>query len=699
MPGPASRVAAFPLPTCLPSSSHSRLLRWRGCTPDRRVRLLLPRPAKRRPAGSTPVSPSFTPASGTHKITPKGLDDFMINPAKVSAMIDAIRDRDAKLGDELQARRQGARDTVEAEGFVPEWPAEGRVLGPSPQLVAETIVLRTGRPVLAVSHNEPDLTFTDAESEVWKDRLSTCRSALLPAIRAVGRIELENNPRFDWVGTGWLVKPDVIVTNRHVASEFGKRSGETFVFRQGTGGQYMNASIDFLQEAGSGECRSFRLKKILSIEDEDGPDLAFLQVEGDGLAPEIGLSTGAAALKQMIAAIGYPARDSRIPDVQLMDTIFGDVYDKKRLAPGQIIQCKGDDLEHDCSTLGGNRGSVLLDLASGQALGIHFAGKFLEANYAVPSAVLAERLEAALKGGTAPKPASNPLPDRPATQPQVTATPPANNSGTLATLTCTIPLKVTVEIGMPQTGAPAVVSRAADVPDVPVTEGAPEDYLNREGYNEDFLGEDMRVSLPEVTRDAGQVVEFQFDGETQSVLKYEHFSVVMNRKRRMCFFSAVNINGKVPGKATRTEWRFDPRIDKSLQIMYECYGNPPKFSRGHMTRREDPVWGKSAEAALGNSDSLHVTNATPQMQSFNAPIWLGLEDYALKNARRDKMMISVFTGPILKDNDPIRFGVKIPRSFWKVIAFIHDDTGELTATGYSASQDEQLPEFVFGDYD
>ena len=70
--------------------------------------------------------------------------------------------------------------------------------------------------------------------------------------------------------------------------------------------------------------------------------------------------------------------------------------------------------------------------------------------------------------------------------------------------------------------------------------------------------------------------------------------------------------------------------------MYECYGNPPKFSRGHMTRREDPVWGKPDEAALGNADSMHVTNVTPQMQSFNAPIWLGLEDYALQHARRTK---------------------------------------------------------------
>ena len=96
--------------------------------------------------------------------------------------------------------------------------------------------------------------------------------------------------------------------------------------------------------------------------------------------------------------IGYPARDSRIPDQQLVENIFGDVYDKKRLAPGQIILSAAGDLEHDCSTLGGNSGSVVLDLASGQALGIHFAGRFLEANFAVPASVVAERLNAVLNG-------------------------------------------------------------------------------------------------------------------------------------------------------------------------------------------------------------------------------------------------------------------------------------------------------------
>ncbi|HEV2846628.1 MAG TPA: DNA/RNA non-specific endonuclease, partial [Thermoanaerobaculia bacterium] len=153
--------------------------------------------------------------------------------------------------------------------------------------------------------------------------------------------------------------------------------------------------------------------------------------------------------------------------------------------------------------------------------------------------------------------------------------------------------------------------------------------------------------------------------------------------------------------APRRRWRLDPRIPEDAQILRECYGNPPKFSRGHMTRRQDPIWGSQENAELGNADSMHVTNAVPQMQVFNAGIWLGLEDYALENAKRDDMRISVFTGPFLRDDDPVQFGVQIPVSFWKVIAFIHDETGELSATGYTMSQEDFLreDEFVFGQHE
>jgi endonuclease G len=175
----------------------------------------------------------------------------------------------------------------------------------------------------------------------------------------------------------------------------------------------------------------------------------------------------------------------------------------------------------------------------------------------------------------------------------------------------------------------------------------------------------------------------------------------MSRSRRLCIFSAVNINGKESRKSKRPAWRTDGRISSDAQILKECYGDPPMFSRGHTTRREDPVWGAFEEAELGNHDSMHVTNTVPQMQPFNAGIWLALENYALENAREDDMRISVFTGPFLLKKDPTKFGVQIPVTFWKIIAFIHDETGDLSATGYTMSQKGFLreEEYVFGQHE
>jgi DNA/RNA endonuclease G (NUC1) len=226
------------------------------------------------------------------------------------------------------------------------------------------------------------------------------------------------------------------------------------------------------------------------------------------------------------------------------------------------------------------------------------------------------------------------------------------------------------------------------------------DYKGREGYAAKFLGDRFEIPLPSVVRDAEDVLKYANDGKADTVLRYEHYSVVMSKSRRMCFFSAANIDGGQSRKGARVAWKWDPRIPRTQQIMNECYGAPPKFSRGHMTRREDPGWGDPKTAKRGNEDSMHVTNTTPQMQAFNAPIWLALEDYALQHAREDEMKISVFTGPYFATNDPVMYGIKIPRAFWKVIAFIHDDTGELCATGYQMTQQQSLPdeEFVFGTF-
>jgi endonuclease G len=603
--------------------------------------------------------------------------------SRLQGAVAAIEEADASLGTELKdvraTRARGAG--LESRPAHPSLPDD---------LAPETIVLRTGRPVLTVRNDEAELTFADAESEVWRARLLAARDRLAPAIRAAGRIEVDRHG-LDWLGTGWLVADDVVVTNRHVAAEFGRRQGERFVFRQGFGGP-MASRIDFREEVGGSGAREFALARILHIEDDGGPDVAFLQVTprtGDPLARPIALAARTPCARQQVAVIGYAARDSRIPEQDLMLRIFGDVFDKKRLAPGQVKRVEDGLVLHDCSTLGGNSGSVVLDLETGEALALHFSGRFLDANFAVPARTIAERLRGLREGA-----------------PRTSVAPAAGADRGLAITVgragVTIPLFVRVEVGEPQAdGGPAPGGRATTLPDdlgpdgEAIEEGRPEDYADRQGYDAGFLG--MPVPLPDV-RDDGDVLRFELDGRTLRELKYEHFSVVMSKSRKLCRYSAVNLDGALSTRKKRPGWRRDPRIRADQQIDGGCYGSAPRFSRGHMTRREDPVWGTDESAARGNSDSMHVTNAVPQMQTFNAGIWLGLEDYALDHARADRMRISVFTGPVLREDDPFRFGVQIPTTFWKVIAFEHDQTGALCATGYTLAQDDFLSdeEFVFG---
>ena len=644
----------------------------------------------------------------------------MFDNQKVKDMLARLASDDDELGGELRERLN--RPVAEV-AMAPRLGVRG---GPSiggPPMMAETIVLRTGRPVLAIKQNTVELEFRDADSQVWKQRLINAKGNLAKPILAVGRIDLVGHPDYEWVGTGWLVRPDILATNRHVAGIFARSSGDRFTFRLGAGGRPISASIDFLREVGNAERRAHQIQDVLHIEDEDGPDLALLRVSSIPDATPILLSTDEPKEKTQVAVIGYPARDSRLPDQDLMEELFGNVYDRKRLAPGQIKGIENDMLLHDCSTLGGNSGSVVLDLASGKALGIHFAGRFLESNFAVPASVIEDRVQTRERPNgrrSTPAPSSSRHVAAPATptvaaQP-VAATPVSNGAGKFE---CVIPLKLTFEVGTPIV-ASAAVATAVATPASPIVthlatytdageddillapEAAPSAYLDRKGYQPNFLGADIPIALPKITRDAGQIVQFNFNGNPRETeLRYLHFSVLMHRARRMCFFSAVNIDGKQSKKTKRPGWAFDPRIPKELQIMKECYGEAPRFSRGHMTRREDPAWGSADVAQRGNADSMHVTNTVPQMQTFNGGIWLGLEDYALQNAREDDMKICVITGPVFHRQDPVMFGIKVPRVFWKVIAFIHDQSGKLSATGYSISQEKFLSEdeFVFGAYE
>lgn len=595
-----------------------------------------------------------------------------------------------------------------------------------PTMMQETIVLLKGRPVLDIKGGQAVLDINEIESQVWKTRLQSSLGMLNQHVPAVGRIELQNHVSgFDFVGTGWFVRDNIVVTNRHVASLFAGRDNGKLVFAPGLDGTPVRAMIDFIEEFGSSAAAEFPLFDVVHIEGLSGPDIAFLRVEpigGQQLPPPISLDGSMADVGDQVAVIGYPARDPNFPQPAEMDRIFGNRYDKKRLAPGMVTKSNSTEFLHDCSTLGGNSGSEIVSLKSGKAVALHFAGTLFTANHAVPIPIVIEKLDKVVTRSSGKSPAApvppSPSPDSSSATGEVKEDSQAQSVAIPASerfLEMVIPIRIRVEIGEqgqasfsagPSAPSSAVVSGATSSrPDdelMEVSEARPEDYRNRRGYDPKFLGEDFEAPLPKFIENKDDILEFEVSGKKQTELRYTHFSVVMSRSRRMCRFSACNVDGLQSKSTVRAAWRMDPRIPDSAQILKECYGNEPKFSRGHMTRREDPAWGTKAVANLGNTDSMHVTNTVPQMQPFNGGIWLELEDYALQNAREDEMRISVFTGPFLASNDPFRFGVKIPISFWKILIFVHDETGELSATGYTMSQKSFLPapqaEFVFGEH-
>jgi endonuclease G len=274
-----------------------------------------------------------------------------------------------------------------------------------------------------------------------------------------------------------------------------------------------------------------------------------------------------------------------------------------------------------------------------------------------------------------------------------------------------VPLRVVVSI---DGDAGAVVSAAAGAPALPAGDlekiSIDPDYDARIGYDAEFLGSgDHAVPLPRLgpglIEDAAPLLEPQ--GGNRHLLHYHHFSLVMNRRRRLAFFTAVNIDGArhASVKRERDAWFFDPRIDRADQAGEEVY-RANALDRGHLVRRLDPAWGSSLKVAkVANDDTFHFTNCSPQHADFNqnGTTWAGLEDYILHHARNRDLRVSVVTGPVLADRDEAYRGIRLPREFWKVVAMVKDD-GLLSVTAYLLSQAELLrdvleeEEFSYGDY-
>jgi hypothetical protein len=248
------------------------------------------------------------------------------------------------------------------------------------------IVHLEGRPAMLIEDGD----FGRPPHE-WS-HLTERRAQIREVIARSGRIEVAGHVELDWVGTASLVAPETLMTNRHVAQEFSARRGERWTFRQG-----MTSRVDFLAEMGSTASLEFEISEVLAIHDEH--DVALLRVErtsSDGRALPQPLVVAASEPPDLfdrdVYVVGYPAWDSRRNEPEPIRRIFADVYNVKRLQPGRTVgySTMYSALEHDCSTLGGNSGSPVVDLETNRVIGLHFGGRYGVGNYAVPLWTLAD---------------------------------------------------------------------------------------------------------------------------------------------------------------------------------------------------------------------------------------------------------------------------------------------------------------------
>ena len=149
----------------------------------------------------------------------------------------------------------------------------------------------------------------------------------------------------------------------------------------------------------------------------------------------------------------------------------------------------------------------------------------------------------------------------------------------------------------------------------------------------ELLGPELYLPLPGVTGSA-------------AVLRYLHFTVVMNPARRLAHYVAYNIDGSqfVKLKRDLDKWSSDPLLPESLQMNLPLLMQSP-FDRGHLMARSTGCWGELRSAQISARQAFYWPNVAPQHQKLNRYWWLALEIWERQTATA-RGRLTGFSGPV-----------------------------------------------------
>jgi DNA/RNA endonuclease G (NUC1) len=224
-----------------------------------------------------------------------------------------------------------------------------------------------------------------------------------------------------------------------------------------------------------------------------------------------------------------------------------------------------------------------------------------------------------------------------------------------------------------------------------------ENLLKCKGYDPKFIDNKVNIDPVKVLTSDLKGLLPTVEGNDKGILHYTGLSVLYNTKRRVPFFAAYNIDGKLKTDTeTRPKFRNDPRMKAEQQLGFPFYDlrmDITEFEIGHMASNKE--MGRGKDGKLRAYQTFHFTNSVPQAEKLNTGIWKGLEGYIISEAAtlKNNKRICVFTGPLLKSNDPKYLedkSFRIPLLFFKVIVFPTDKG--LFSTAFLMSHEKKMIE-------
>ncbi len=272
-------------------------------------------------------------------------------------------------------------------------------LTPRQNMALEAVLHTRGRPALKVKGNDIESIDDTAHpgSGFWRTFLNDHEDNIVAVASAAGAVRVAAAFSAPFVqGTAWLIKNDLVVTNRHVLfPEIGERlarrhDADPLTARMKTG---IAVTIDFAFDNGpTGRNLTAAIVDVPFVSAESDPiDIAVIRIGPltSAAAPKPLVVSGKALDVDQLYVVGHPGRMDGIPDE--VHAVFGSPDERKRVSFGEIMDSDGQrpsELIHDASTIGGFSGGCVLPFASREVVGLHHFGDPTGGNRAFKSTAL-----------------------------------------------------------------------------------------------------------------------------------------------------------------------------------------------------------------------------------------------------------------------------------------------------------------------